>query len=117
MGVTFGPPQRQPAGAEDCHDAASHRPASHRDSGLADGTAFEVLLEGAEFPDPEAEEAARTEEAADRVEEADPPPEVEAADPQGEGQERRWAEGASTSRPSSRPRPRPSRPSRPPSEE
>ena len=71
---------------------------------MANGTAFEVFLEGAEFPDPEAEEAALTEEEADRVEEA------EAEDPRGEVRERRREEGASTSRPSLRTRPRPSRP-------
>ena len=79
------PPLRQTAGAEDHHGAASHRPASHRDSGLAGGTALEVLLEGAEFLYPESKEAARTVEEADLVEELDPPPEAEAADPRGEG--------------------------------
>ena len=78
--------------------------------GLADGTTFEVFLEGAGFPDPEAEEAARTEEEADRVVEADPPPVAEAEEPRGGGQERGRAEGASTSRPSSRPWPQLSRP-------
>ena len=64
----MAPTQRRLVGAEDRHNAASHRPAYHKDSGLADGMAFEVLLEGEEFQDPEAEEAARAED------EADPPP-------------------------------------------
>ena len=63
---------------------------------------------GTEFRDPETEEMARAEEEADRVEEADPPPEAEAEGPRGESQERRRAEGVSTSRPSLRPRPWPS---------
>ena len=90
----LAPPQKRPAVAEDRHDAASHRPASHRDSSL-----------GAEFRDPETEEAAWAEEEVERVEEADPPPEVE--DPLGEVRERCRAEGVLTSRPSSRPRPSP----------
>ena len=61
----MAPLHRRPEVAEDRHDAASHRPASHRDSSL-----------GAEFRDPETEEAAQAEEQADRVEEADPPPEA-----------------------------------------
>ena len=52
---------------EDRHNAASHRQAYHGDTSL-----------GAEFRDPGTEETSRVEEEADRVEEADPPPETEA---------------------------------------
>ena len=53
---------------EDCHDAASHRQASRKDTRL-----------GAEAPDP-TEDRDREEEETDREEEAELPPEAPAED-------------------------------------
>ena len=69
----LAPPQRRPAVVENRHNVASRRQVSHGDTSL-----------GAELRDLETEGTARAEDEADRVKEADPPPEEEAEDPLGE---------------------------------